>query len=200
LSSGWAALGAEDESATLVLEPVAALVPTCHRLRLALSAWDFPRCWPGSSLALRVITGGANPSRLRLPCSTEPLGTPATVPQPQNVPRLSWSVGGDARYRRTCVKPGHGIEAEHELRSELATPSGAALVMDDRWRAAAPGEGACIASIEATVKLVAKLSDGSHCDVDVKASFTAEAAHAHGVVRRGEELLLDADWASKALS
>jgi hypothetical protein len=45
-----------------------------------------------------------------------------------------------------------------------------------------------------------KLSDGSHFKVDVKASFTAEAAHVHGVVRRGEELLLGVDRASKALS
>ena len=129
--------------------PVAAVVLAGHRLRVSISSSDFPRMWPTADGGdFSVVVGGPLASRIALPRPVAPENRQGwdddggedwtdRVPRPASATTPAWSVSSSAALRQIREVPGPIMETDVETHSEVSTPRGATLLVNERFRAAA---------------------------------------------------------------
>jgi uncharacterized protein len=215
LTSGWArVLRSPEDKNEMAVEvrcaPVAAVVLAGHRLRVSLSSSDFPRMWPTAGGDFSVVVGGPLASRIALPRPGGPENREGwdhdggedwtdRVPRPVSATTPAWSVSGSAGLRQIREVPGPIIETDIETRSELRTPRGATIWVNERFRAAASALKPQDARVHGDVRFVIELADGSKVDVAVESAFSERTSRAKAQVTFDGRLVLDEVWQSPGL-
>ena len=208
LTSGWKRLRTRSEENEAIghiqCVPVAAVIPSGHRLRVSFSCSDFPRMWPTpGDGSFSVVVGGPDGSRVTLPTPGTPDNTVDRavdwtdhMPRPASPSPLDWSVSGTAALRHHGEGPGETVETSIETRNELTTPHGATVRMDEQFRASASALDTNEARVFGDVKFALELADGAKVDIAVESVFSEKTARARARVVLDGSPIFDESWYS----
>jgi uncharacterized protein len=173
------------------------LVPAGHRLRVSVSASDFPRIWPTrTNPRIRLATGGRTSSAIRLPI-VPPAATPEgrlPVPDP-NVKRTPMDIESVPRWQIVHEPAAGAVTVTTGIRNAIRTVSG-----DGRFEIDRTGRAFVMASRpdsarvegEATIRL--QTSKGSNVTVQSRLRVTQDGQDYHASVTMDGQRIFERDW------
>lgn len=203
ITSGWchlpAAQGSPDMPVRTVeirLNQAACELSAGTRVRLSIACANFPHLWPAPSTpAITVVSGPDSPSVLRLPVSPDTGHTPVTVARPPAKPDTGWVTSGEPVYRLTHDKNAGEAAVTFGARSQLRTPAGAQLSLDEeftaRVRASRPDGAAVLGRVDINLRMPA----GEQVEVHVASTSYRRTSVVEASVTLDGASLLHHRWA-----
>jgi len=188
------------EEVAFSLWPTAFMVPTGHRLRLAVACADFPRIWPTpSSPTIRLMRGPAHPSRVVVPVipNGARLGEPAEVPRPQTgVDRSPWLIEAGPTYRETedHVTGERSVTIGNLMR--FALPQGGEIGMDYDGTATARDADPSGARFNGRSRIRTTLPAGERVEVTARSHLTRDRMLLEARVTMEGTVLMERRWTS----
>jgi uncharacterized protein len=195
ITSGWLRV-AESGQARIRLWATSYALARGHRLRLSVSAADFPRVWPDPVSPEFELDLGS--SALRLPVVPEdPELEWEEPPRPPEVPsaeRFPWTIGGGPEWRWERDEAGDAASVTLGGGESMRLPEGATFSIRQRATAsvsAAHPEGA---AISAEARIETRSADGELVEVEARSTVRRDRVLYRGRILVAGLPMLERTW------